>query len=106
VKLRGSAHTSGNFLPRQDVSAGLTGERSQPNGTQGGTMPDFCNINAAQFAVGQVATPETLSAIRTAAGVQKHRLERPEDLFNLLPKPDRIRVLVNDRNEIDELICG
>lgn len=69
-------------------------------------MPDFCNINAAQFAVGQIATPETLSAVRNAAGVQKHRLERPEDLFNLLPKPDRIRVLVNDRNEIDELICG
>ncbi|NYH09142.1 hypothetical protein [Pseudomonas moraviensis] len=69
-------------------------------------MPDFCNINAAQFAVGQVATPETLTSIRNAAGVQKHRLERPEDLYNLLPKPDRIRVLVNDRNEIEELICG
>ncbi|MFW9079762.1 I78 family peptidase inhibitor [Pseudomonas sp. P2757] len=69
-------------------------------------MPDFCNINAAQFAVGQVATPETLSAIRDAAGVQKHRLERPEDMFNLLPKPDRIRVLVNARDEIIELICG
>ncbi|KJZ36476.1 MULTISPECIES: hypothetical protein [Pseudomonas] len=69
-------------------------------------MPDQCNINSAQFAIGQVATSETLDAIRLAAGVQKHRLERSEDMFNLLPKPDRVRVLVNDRDEILELICG
>lgn len=69
-------------------------------------MSDYCNIDAAAFAVGKVATAETLSAIREAAGVDKHRLERPEDLFNLLPKPNRIRVLVNERDEILELICG
>ncbi|WP_322845253.1 I78 family peptidase inhibitor [Pseudomonas sp. B33.4] len=69
-------------------------------------MTGSCNINAVTFALGQFATPTTLSTIRAAAGVQKHRLERPEDMFNLLPKPDRIRVLVNDQNEIVELICG
>ncbi|MEB0043833.1 MULTISPECIES: hypothetical protein [unclassified Pseudomonas] len=69
-------------------------------------MTLHCNINAAHFAIGQVATPATLDAIRLAAGVQNHRLERPDDLFNLLPKPDRVRVLVNDRNEVLELICG
>jgi hypothetical protein len=69
-------------------------------------MTAHCNINAAQFAIGKVATPATLDAIRQAVGVKNHRLERPEDMFNLLPKPDRVRVLVNDRNEVQELICG
>ena len=69
-------------------------------------MPEYCNLHNAQFALGELATPDTLNLIRNAAGVEKYRREVPDGMYNLLPNPNRIRVLVNERNEIIELICG
>jgi len=69
-------------------------------------MPNSCNINNARFFLGNAATPDALLAIRNAAGVKKHRLEVPDGMYNLRTDPDRIRVMVNNHNEIIELICG
>ncbi|BBP73673.1 hypothetical protein PHLH6_56770 [Pseudomonas sp. Seg1] len=69
-------------------------------------MPNYCNLNNAKFFLGDIADSDNLLAVRNAAGVKKHRLEVPDGLYNLRTDPDRIRVLVNERNEIIELICG
>ncbi|WP_445180458.1 I78 family peptidase inhibitor [Pseudomonas sp. McL0111] len=65
-----------------------------------------CNIDVPGLPVGQKATSLTLSAIQVATGSDRLRLEKPEDMFSLLNRTDRVRVLVNDRDEILEIICG
>ncbi|WP_339539024.1 hypothetical protein [Pseudomonas sp. RA_15y_Pfl2_54] len=69
-------------------------------------MPNDCNLSNANFFLGDTATPENLLAACNAAGAKKYRLEVPDGMYNLRTDPDRIRVLVNERNEIIEIICG
>ncbi|CAI8850255.1 Peptidase inhibitor [Pseudomonas sp. IT-347P] len=69
-------------------------------------MSSQCNLNNAKFFLNDVATTDNLLAVRNAAGVTKHRLEVPDGMYNLRTDADRIRVLVNEKNEIIELICG
>lgn len=72
-------------------------------------LPAFagqCKIDVPNLPIGQPATSLTLATIQVATDSERLRLEKPEDMFSLLDRADRVRVLVNDRNEILEIICG
>ncbi|WQG57340.1 I78 family peptidase inhibitor [Pseudomonas sp. RTB3] len=65
-----------------------------------------CESKAAEFAVGQKASPQLLDQARTRAGAQNARVLKPSDMVTLEYRSDRLNLNADDRSIITRVNCG
>jgi len=65
-----------------------------------------CVANAAEFAIGQQASPALLEEARKRAGAQNARILKPSDMVTLEYRSDRLNLNTNDALVITRVNCG
>ncbi|MPQ86225.1 hypothetical protein F0170_20890 [Pseudomonas sp. MAFF 730085] len=65
-----------------------------------------CESKAAEFAVGQKASPQLLDQARTRAGAQNARILKPNDMVTLEYRSDRLNLNTDDNLVITRVNCG
>ena len=85
--------TSGTSEPAKDTAA------AEPVHTR-------CESQAAQFAIGQKASPQLLEQARTRAGAQNARILKPNDMITLEYRSDRLNLSTDDNLVITRVNCG
>ncbi|WP_339532397.1 I78 family peptidase inhibitor [Pseudomonas mucidolens] len=65
-----------------------------------------CESSAAQFAVGQKASPQLLEQARTRAGAQNARILKPNDMITLEYRSDRLNLNTDTNLVITRVNCG
>jgi len=70
------------------------------------TEPGKCNLDFAQTKILHAATPEFVESIRLRSGAAVARVERPGEAYTKEYNADRLRVIVNENNIIQNYLCG
>ncbi|OPB00964.1 hypothetical protein BFW87_00750 [Pseudomonas fluorescens] len=65
-----------------------------------------CESKAAEFAVGQTASPQLLEQARTRSGAQNARILKPNDMVTLEYRSDRLNLNTDDKLVITRVNCG
>ncbi|MCU1780356.1 I78 family peptidase inhibitor [Pseudomonas sp. 14P_5.3_Bac1] len=65
-----------------------------------------CEAKAAEFAIGQKASPQLLEQARTRAGAQNARILKPNDMIALEYRSDRLNLNTDDNLVITRVNCG
>ncbi|MBT9303751.1 MULTISPECIES: I78 family peptidase inhibitor [Pseudomonas] len=65
-----------------------------------------CEAKAAQFTIGQKASPQLLEQARTRAGAQNARILKPNDMITLEYRSDRLNLNTDDNLVITRVNCG
>ncbi|KAF2411083.1 I78 family peptidase inhibitor [Pseudomonas antarctica] len=65
-----------------------------------------CEAKAAEFAIGQKASPQLLDQARTRAGAQNARILKPNDMITLEYRSDRLNLNTDDNLVITRINCG
>ena len=68
--------------------------------------PDRCTSAAANFAVGQKASPELLEQARLKAGAFSVRLLKPDSIVTLEYRSDRLNINADDSSTVTRVNCG
>ena len=65
-----------------------------------------CEAKAAEFAIGQKASPQLLEQARSRAGAQSARILKPDDMVTLEYRSDRLNLNTDDNLVINRVNCG
>ena len=65
-----------------------------------------CESKAAEFTIGQKASPQLLEQARTRAGAQNARILKPNDMITLEYRSDRLNLNTDDNLVITRVNCG
>jgi len=65
-----------------------------------------CESKAAEFSIGQKASPQLLEQARTRAGAQNARILKPNDMITLEYRSDRLNLNTDDNLVITRVNCG
>ena len=65
-----------------------------------------CESKAAEFAIGQKASPQLLEQARTRAGAQNARILKPNDMITLEYRSDRLNLNTDNNLVINRVNCG
>lgn len=65
-----------------------------------------CEAKAAEFTIGQKASPQLLEQARTRAGAQNARILKPNDMITLEYRSDRLNLNTDDNLVITRVNCG
>ncbi|WP_330565380.1 I78 family peptidase inhibitor [Pseudomonas yamanorum] len=65
-----------------------------------------CEAKAAEFAIGQKASPQLLEQARSRAGAQNARILKPDDMVTLEYRSDRLNLNTDDNLVINRVNCG
>lgn len=87
-------------------SSGTVGSGPLPPGSPDGPPTgQACNAEAAQFAVGRVATPALVENARQAAGARMVRVLRPGLAVTQEFSPDRLNLTVDEGGVVTDVSC-
>ncbi len=64
-----------------------------------------CESKAAEFTIGQKASPQLLEQARTRAGAQNARILKPNDMITLEYRSDRLNLNTDDNLVITRVNC-
>ncbi len=65
-----------------------------------------CESKAAEFTIGQKASPQLLEQARARAGAQNARILKPNDMITLEYRSDRLNLNADDNLVITRVNCG
>lgn len=65
-----------------------------------------CESKAAEFAIGQKASPQLLEQARSRAGAQNARILKPNDMITLEYRSDRLNLNTDNNLVITRVNCG
>ena len=65
-----------------------------------------CESKAAEFAIGQKASPQLLEQARTRAGAQNARILKPNDMVTLEYRSNRVNLNTDTNGKVVRVNCG
>ncbi|MDQ0741275.1 I78 family peptidase inhibitor [Pseudomonas sp. W4I3] len=65
-----------------------------------------CESKAAEFTIGQKASPQLLEQARARSGAQNARILKPNDMITLEYRSDRLNLNTDDNLVITRVNCG
>ena len=96
----------GTLLAAAVLAGCSTAGTSEPAKDTAAAVHTRCESKAAEFAIGQKASPQLLEQARTRAGAQNARILKPNDMITLEYRSDRLNLNTDDNLVITRVNCG
>lgn len=95
-----------DMLPPTADEAPIAGDNNNSGDDANGDLAGGCDAQAANSAIGQVATAEVIEQARQDAGTQLARTLAPDQVVTMEYHNSRLNLNVDDENVVTSVTCG